>query len=475
MVASVFAAIATTARQRPEAIALGQGARTITYGALQGFLAACRPYLQGPQQVIGIATSDPLEAALADLALTACGHISVNLPPFFSTTQKAHIIQAAGLTAVIGQDQPDLPQITLPAPPAAHDDLEGFQPIAGAKRIIFTSGSSGTPKGVVIGETQMQTVITGLRDAIAPDARDVHLSLLPIAQLLEQVAGLYLPLLCGARIEFCAAALAALSGGDPQPVITTMINSKPSTTILVPALLSVIVAHLKSKGIKAPDSFRFVAVGGAHTSPSLLEQAADLGLPVYEGYGLSECGSVVAMNRVGALRHGTVGKILSGVNAWIDNGEIVVSGPSVMEGYLGAPAPEAPWRTGDLGRIEDGYLIIEGRKDWLIVTPAGRNINPEWVEACLGADPRIVAAGLWQTPQGELEILAALRGNITPEHIATHLAALPSYARPASVIMVPANLPNLLKAGGGIARNMLSELSKTAPKFPLTYPAKEYA
>jgi hypothetical protein len=52
---------------------------------------------------------------------------------------------------------------------------------------------------------------------------------------------------------------------------------------------------------------------------------------------------------------------------------------------------------------------------------------------------------------------------------------LPSYARPNSVIMVPANLPNLLKAGGGIARNMLSELSKTAPKFPLTYPAKEYA
>ena len=73
MVASVFAAIATTARQRPEAIALGQGARTITYGALQGFLAACRPYLQGPQQVIGIATYDPIEAALADLALTACG------------------------------------------------------------------------------------------------------------------------------------------------------------------------------------------------------------------------------------------------------------------------------------------------------------------------------------------------------------------------------------------------------------------
>jgi long-subunit acyl-CoA synthetase (AMP-forming) len=114
MVASVFAAIATTARQRPEAIALGQGARTITYGALQGFLAACRPHLQGPQQVIGIATSDPLEAALADLALTACGHISVHLPPFFSTTQKAHIIQAAGLTAVIGQDQPDLPRLPYP-------------------------------------------------------------------------------------------------------------------------------------------------------------------------------------------------------------------------------------------------------------------------------------------------------------------------------------------------------------------------
>ena len=115
-----------------------------------------------------------------------------------------------------------------------------------------------------------------------------------------------------------------------------------------------------------------------------------MGIPVYEGYGLSECCSVVTLNRPGALKKGTVGRPLPGLEISIDEGEIVVEGPSVMEGYLGGPELSGAWRTGDLGSLDEaGYLTVFGRKDNLIVTSLGRNVSPEWIETMLLADRRV--------------------------------------------------------------------------------------
>jgi long-subunit acyl-CoA synthetase (AMP-forming) len=120
------------------------------------------------------------------------------------------------------------------------------------------------------------------------------------------------------------------------------------------------------------------------------QRAWDLGIPVYEGYGLSECGSVVALNRPGERRPGTVGKPLPGLDVRIEDREIVVRGPSVMEGYLHGPPTQAVWRTGDVGEIDaDGVLTVLGRIDNLLVTPLGRNISPEWIESLLVGDPRV--------------------------------------------------------------------------------------
>ncbi len=156
-------------------------------------------------------------------------------------------------------------------------------------------------------------------------------------------------------------------------------------------------AALGRAGAVAPASLRFVAVGGAPLAPSLVETAWTLGIPAHEGYGLSECCSVVALSRPGEAVAGAVGRPLDGLTVVLDDGEIVVRGDSVMTGYLGGArlGDGACWRTGDLGEFDaEGRLIVRGRKDSVIVTGFGRNVSPEWIEALALADPRIARAVL---------------------------------------------------------------------------------
>ncbi len=473
MTARIFQALARHAVKTPHSAALRSAERCIDYAALVAFLAANGDMLAGTQRVIGINTADPLDAALADLALVYYGHVPVHLPPFFSVAQKAHIITATGMDIVVGDAVAGAKAMQLCRPEDSRSLAALAPPVANARRIIFTSGSSGQPRGVVIGERQMAAALDGLEKAIRPDVSDIHLSLLPMAQLLEQIAGLYLPLLAGAQVRFCPEALPALFGGPMAPVLAALHDAQPTSTILVPAFLARLVSDLRATGRRAPDSLRLIAVGGAATSPALLADAISEGLPVYEGYGLSECCSVVSLNRPGTARAGTVGTVLDGVGVRIENGEIVVSGPTVMDGYLGQPSVTGDWYTGDLGRIEDGRLIVEGRKDWLIVTPQGRNINPEWVEACLCADPRIPAAGLHLDADGQLTIIAAVAARIERDEVARLLAPLPAYARPSRVIFVPAAQDGLLKPGVGIDRSQLAHLAATYPSHPLFHDTKE--
>jgi long-subunit acyl-CoA synthetase (AMP-forming) len=182
---------------------------------------------------------------------------------------------------------------------------------------------------------------------------------------------------------------------------------RPTTSVLVPQMLKHWVAELQALGQTAPSSLRFVAVGGAPVPRQIANAAWRLGIPVHEGYGLSECCSVVAVNRPKERRPGTVGQPLSGLSVSIDDGEIVVDGPSITDGYLGQGAANKPWRTGDLGEIDrDGFLTVHGRKDSLLVTAFGRNVSPEWIETMLLADPRIALCVV--TGHGEAHLTSLL-------------------------------------------------------------------
>ncbi|WP_146069760.1 AMP-binding protein, partial [Arthrobacter sp. B0490] len=178
-----------------------------------------------------------------------------------------------------------------------------------------------------------------------------------------------------AEIGFSGAA-----GFELQRLLATLQASQPHSLILLPQLLLALVSAAE-QGVPMPTSLRFIAVGGGRVAPQLLERAERLGLPVFEGYGLSECASVVCLNTPEARRIGTVGRPLAHVELRLaDDGEVLVRGPHML-GYLGEPPPVGEWLpTGDLGHFEDGFLILHGRKKHQFVTAYGRNVNPEWVE-----------------------------------------------------------------------------------------------
>ncbi len=432
----VLSAIRSTAARHPDRIAISDTSTHLDYAGLAGLIGAYAAAFARTPQRLGLLMPRDHRHVAADLALASLGRTIVPLPDFFSLGQWQHMAADAGLDAVVTPPewQDRLNGLDLPvihAIPSSHKRIDN-QP---SQRVIYTSGTTGAPKGVVLDEANMAASLHGLCAASGANADDVHLSLLPFSLLLEQLAGILVPLLVGARLHIGQSPLEAQAVGA-------------TTSIVVPALLRGWVAGLEQMGLRGPDSLRYVAAGGAPLGLALTSRAWELGLPVHEGYGLSECCSVVAVNRAGHNRPGTAGRPLDGVSITIDDGEIVVSGPTVMRGYLNRDPVAGHWRTGDLGRLDDdGNLVILGRKDDLVVTANGRNIHPEWIEPMILADPSIARAAVVAAPSGVLRAVlvpALADAPSSPDHWLPRLERLcadaPAYARPADVVILPAPL-----------------------------------
>jgi long-subunit acyl-CoA synthetase (AMP-forming) len=180
----------------------------------------------------------------------------------------------------------------------------------------------------------------------------------------------------------------------------------------------------------------------------------------------------VSVNRPGKRKPGTVGQPLPGLHVEIDDGEIVVDGPTVMAGYQNRGPAQRPWRTGDLGRLDgDGFLTIAGRKDNLIVTSYGRNVSPEWVESLLLGDERIAACAVLGHGEPHLRALiipsaagVAWFSRAPRAHVLLGLAAAcreaPSYAVPRDYVAVDraeAVRSNLLTPNGRFRRALLPQ------------------
>ncbi len=449
---SVFDALDGHAQTRPAAIAFRDDHGLVTWQDLAARVADLAYRLRDAPQTVGIGLAGGIDYVVADLAITLTGRRQVPLPFFFSTAQNAHILMDARIGTVVASDPTlfaTLSHIKVIDPSFSGEArvLELYE--GGAERVIYTSGSSGSPKGVVIGDRQLNASLAALSGVIKASPADRHLSILPLAQLLEQICGIFLPILAGAETVFRFEATKALFGAAIAPLSTAFNEVQPTTSLLAPAILGRWVADLEAKGITAPKRLRFVAVGGASTAPALIRSAQAVGIPVYEGYGLSECCAVVAMNRPGDNLAGSVGQVLDGLDVQLSEGEITVAGPAVMVGYLnGAPAPDR-WRTGDLGHFDGDRLVIDGRKDALLVTGAGRNISPEWVEQRVNADPRIVSSALGlRAVDGAVVLIVVAAVPVPLDEIANALSDLPTYAKPTEVIPTDPSEPGLLFPAG---------------------------
>jgi long-subunit acyl-CoA synthetase (AMP-forming) len=393
-------------RAAPDHVALDDGRHVVTYGELGPILDAEGDWLAASGERFALLAGNGIGWAVADLALHLRQLPSVPLPGYFTPQQIQHVLDDAGIDCVLTDDVPRVRELLAGWRIAGTSGRTGLTMLsrqldaagrprlpAGTVKVTYTSGSTAAPKGVCLGVDELEAVAASLAGATSSLGVERHVCLLPLATLLENVGGIYAPLLAGARSVLPSAATTGMSyaGPDVMRLLGCVASTAPDSLILVPELLRLFVIAAE-RGWTAPRTLKFVAVGGASVATELLQRAAAVGLPVYEGYGLSECASVVCLNTPDARRPGSVGKPLPHARVRIANdGQLMVSGVT-MRGYLGdmPRLPDEEWATGDLGEIDaDGFVYVRGRLKNIYITSFGRNVAPEWVEREIALEPAI--------------------------------------------------------------------------------------
>jgi len=379
---------------QPNAVAFIDEENEISFRDLALRVAGVADGLTSAGAVAGILAPNGIDWVVAYLGAMLANKTIVPLPLFFSDSQLRHIIADSGVSFVLGPQSdrmkgisPETRVLETPSLPADHfpDGCDSHWQL-----VIYTSGTTGTPKGVRLESPQVSASVLALASAILPAEDDRYLSVLPFTLLLEQVTGILLPIHVGVCSHISAQTSHAALTGDMTPFMQAVEDVRPSISVMVPSMLEVWLLTRERLGAATPRGLRFVAVGGAHVPATLIQQARNAGIPAFEGYGLSECCSVVAVNVPTADRLGSVGQPLPGLTVSIEDGEIVVAGPSVMTGYLGGDDIGGVWHTRDLGFVDDeGFLHVQGRADNMLITSRGRNLSPEWIEGMIEADARI--------------------------------------------------------------------------------------
>ena len=472
-----------TARRAPGRVALTDGARSIAYGELGAMVRSEAARLRATGGLrFGLLAENGCDWAVADLAMHHLHRVNVPLPAYFTPAQMRHAIDDAGIDTLITDRRAEVldrwPEFCFVGTLAsgrlallrrAVDPAQRRAVPAGTSKVTYTSGSTADPKGVCLPGGALDRATRAMVQATASIGIQRHLCLLPLPTLLENLAGVYAPLRAGATCVIPSGADTGMSYGalDPQRLLHSLSLHRPESLVLVPELLRLLVRAAQA-GHALPDSLKFIAVGGAPVARSLLEEAAALRLPVFEGYGLSECGSVVCLNTTQAVRLGSVGRALPHVSLSRDvRGELHVSG-WVMSGYLGDAHADGPQdiATGDLAEIDaDGFVYIRGRLRNLFITSFGRNVSPEWIERELAHEPPIRhALALGEGCPDVRALVCPARREVDQTTIVHAVERanerLPDYARVRHVVRMPEtpSLSNgLLTANGRLRRERVLE------------------
>jgi long-chain acyl-CoA synthetase len=456
------------------------------------------------------------EWLIADLAIMAAGGITVPAYTTNTTREHAYLLAHSGAAAaVVANDR--LAKQLLPAVGAspgvrlvisiepladrgalgarvlswqealALGEQQPDQAINGAAALargdtacfIYTSGTGGLPKGVMLSHGNVLANVAGASAALnllGLDEHEVFLSFLPLSHAYEHTAGQFLPVAVGAQIYY-ADGLETLS--------TNLLEARPTIMTCVPRLYEIMRQRIlnavaRQRGIKAKLFAKTVELGTkAYRDPAaltlserLLDRVLDrivraqararfggrikalvsggaplnhevglfftaLGLPVFQGYGQTECAPVVSVNTPRRVKLHSVGPPIPGIEVKIaDDGEILVRGESVMQGYWRDEAATAEalkhgWlHTGDIGLLDDdGFLQITDRKKDIIVNSGGDNLAPQRVEGVLLLQPEIGQAIVYGDRRPHLVALLVpdadfARSFARARHLPTDLATL---------------------------------------------------
>jgi len=405
---------------------------------------------------IGLLAENCPEWGIFYQAVLYAGGVIVPLDCALKTRELANLMRVSEISTVVCSDKKyetvaeiitlnDLSIAPLRLMALVHqpDEIPGEMPTVAPPEcgpddtaaLIYTSGTTGEPKGVVLTHGNLTANMEGMVHSMDLYQDDIFFSVLPLHHTLEATAGMLLPLFVGLTIVYSR----SLKSRD---IMDGIKNHRATCMVAVPLLYEKMYNTIHRR-ISEQSSFKKITLGtmfqaskagwkvkvrvgralfrnlrekaGLGTMRLFVSGGAPLparvgewfnlmGFTLVEGYGLTECSPVVAVNRPDDIRFGSVGPPLINTEIAIRNpspdgiGEIIVKTPSATPGYLNNTEATAELRneewlfTGDLGKIEDGHLYITGRKKNLIISGAGKNIYPEEIEAELDFSPYIAEA-----------------------------------------------------------------------------------
>ena len=308
--------------------------------------------------------------------------------------------------------------------------------------LIYTSGTTGVPKGVMLSHNNILTNTRYLTEQSgAIDENDVLLSFLPLSHILERTAGYYMTIRNGALLAFADSIEKVPENMyEIQPTVmvsvprlfekiyhrifenahkmspvkkalfhwavdvgkryvaATYINRQPSTLLNIQYALADKLVFSKVRA-KFGGRMKLFCSGGAPLDKNINEFFWVIGIPIFEGYGLTETSPALSFNNFEHIRFGSVGVPLAETEFKIAaDGEIMVKGPQIMLGYYNNPEATAEaiqegwFKTGDIGHIEDSFIFITDRKKEIIITAGGKNIAPQPIENELKMDKYVSSA-----------------------------------------------------------------------------------
>jgi len=388
------------------------GWRGRSYGELHDLVRRTAHVLHGlgagPDGPVAIVARTSPEWSVVDLAAALIGAPIVPVYPTSSAVQIADIVRRTRPAVVVTDRDdvvwPDAVTKRLGTAPGSLGELESgpLDDVAVAEldvlasrvtgddvySIVFSSGSTGAPKGCVLTHANYVAVLRAASafETAGPDGaahREHAFVFLPLAHVSARLQQLTTFTLGGELIY---------GSGDTAQVLAQIEETRPTYVPGVPRLFESAYQRVgrDPQGLRAlfGPRLQYALTGGAPIDPAVLAAYAEAGILLVEGYGLTETSAALTLCTPHANRPGSVGLPLPGVELCVaSDGELLARGPNIFRGYLDDPEatreamPDGWFATGDLGRVdEDGFVFITGRKKNLLVTSTGKNIAPEPIE-----------------------------------------------------------------------------------------------
>jgi len=357
------------------------------------------------------------EWIITDLAMHLAGAVHVPIHVTLSGEQIAAQISDSGSRLVFVSSDELLSKFQALIDPSLpiliHDRGESFasafsssqppapspQPPESLATILYTSGTTGRPRGVMLSHRNLASNAAASAGAFDASVHRLQLNILPLSHIYARTCDLYIWVYVGCRLVLAESR--ETLARDCQLVRPTMLNAVPFVYQRIADRIRAAVADgaQQTASLRAffGDEIEILFSGGAPLAPDVGQWFADRGLPVLAGYGLTESSPVISVSTPAANRPGASGRALSNVEIRIaDDGEILTRGPHVMLGYwqdeeATVSVVRDGWlHTGDLGYLDaNNYLYINGRKKELIVFSTGKKAHPTHVESLLTASPLI--------------------------------------------------------------------------------------